>query len=225
MKNTKSVMWGIVFIIIGVLIGLASFDIIDFNLFFDGWWTLFIIVPCLIDIIVGDDLTSNLIGLIIGVLLFLACNDIFSFEFIWKLIIPTILIIIGLSCIFKNFMMKKIHEQVKKVPEDNSYTAVFSGQKLNYDNEKFEGLDATAIFGGLDIDLRNAIFESDVTIDVTSVFGGVNLFIPKNVKVKVISSSIFGGVENKVRHPETDDNSKTIYINANCAFGGVDIKN
>ena len=45
--------------------------------------------------------------------------------------------------------------------------------------------------------------------------------MPKNVKVKVKSSSIFGGVDEKAKK---NDGKVTIYINATCVFGGVDIK-
>ena len=36
------------------------------------------------------------------------------------------------------------------------------------------------------------------------------------------STSIFGGVSNKIVNEK--DNKVTVYVNANCLFGGVDIK-
>ena len=42
------ILWGICFIIIGIIIGTNSFGLTNINIFFDGWWTLFIIVPCFI---------------------------------------------------------------------------------------------------------------------------------------------------------------------------------
>ena len=56
----------------------------------------------------------------------------------------------------------------------------------------------------------------------SSIFGGIDIIVPKDVNIKVTSTSIFGGVENKVKNNTT--NKKTIYINATCLFGGVDIK-
>ena len=49
MNNYSNVLWGFVLIIIGIVFGLNALDITDINIFFDGWWTLFIIVPCFID--------------------------------------------------------------------------------------------------------------------------------------------------------------------------------
>lgn len=41
-------MEGIVLIILGPIVGGNTLGITNINIFFDGWWTLFIIVPCFI---------------------------------------------------------------------------------------------------------------------------------------------------------------------------------
>ena len=46
MNNIKNILWGIILVIIGVIIGLNTIGITDIDIFFDGWWTLVIIVPC-----------------------------------------------------------------------------------------------------------------------------------------------------------------------------------
>ena len=40
MKRISDIMWGLIFIIIGVILGGNALDIFNINLFFDGWWTL-----------------------------------------------------------------------------------------------------------------------------------------------------------------------------------------
>ena len=40
--------WGIIFIIIGLVLGVNALGIAKIDIFFDGWWTLFIIIPCLV---------------------------------------------------------------------------------------------------------------------------------------------------------------------------------
>ena len=101
MKKYKNILWGIVFIIVGIIWGLDSMEIINFNLFFDGWWTIFIIVPCTIGLFTEKDKISNLIGLLIGVVLLFCYRNILSIDMIWKLIVPTILIMIGIKFILK----------------------------------------------------------------------------------------------------------------------------
>ena len=51
MKNITKILWGTALIAVGGIIALNAFGITDIELFFDGWWTLFIIVPCLVRII------------------------------------------------------------------------------------------------------------------------------------------------------------------------------
>lgn len=227
MKRISDIMWGLILIIIGVILGGNALDIFNINLFFDGWWTLFIIVPTFIGLVTEKDKTGNIIGLIIGLLLLLACRGLFDFKLIWKLIFPLIFVIIGLSLIFKNNINKEVNEKIKKLNENLSsndgYTATFSGQNLNFDGEEFKGSNLNAIFGGIKLDLRKAIINEDIVINASSIFGGIDIYIPDNCKVKIKSNSIFGGVSNN-KKCNVDDNSYTIYINASCMFGGVEIK-
>ena len=227
MKRISDIMWGLILIIIGVILGGNALDIFNINLFFDGWWTLFIIVPSFIGLVTEKDKTGNIIGLIIGLLLLLACRGLFDFKLIWKLIFPLIFVIIGLSLIFKNNINKEVNEKIKKLNENLSsndgYTATFSGQNLNFDGEEFKGSNLNAIFGGIKLDLRKAIINEDIVINASSIFGGIDIYIPDNCKVKIKSNSIFGGVSNN-KKCNVDDNSYTIYINASCMFGGVEIK-
>ena len=53
--------------------------------------------------------------------------------------------------------------------------------------------------------------------------GGIDIYVPKNCKVKVKSTPIFGGVDIKNKEL-SDDGDITIYLNSICIFGGVDIK-
>ena len=152
-------------------------------------------------------------------------------ETLLKLALPAALVIIGFSIIFKGISDKKISEKIEKLKDKakektsskNEYCAVFSGQDLNFTNEQFTGASLSSVFGGIKCDLRGAIIEDDVLINAEAIFGGIDIFPPANVKVKVKSNSVFGGVSNKAIFTD-DDNAPTIYVNATCIFGGVDIK-
>ena len=222
----KNMLWGFVLIAIGIVLGLNALDITDIDLFFDGWWTLFIIIPCFIDLFKDKDKTGNIVGLVIGIFLLLSCQGLIDFSSLWKMVVPVVLILIGLSFIFKNTLSdsaKKIKEINSKNKEnDKEILAVFSSQKVNVSDEKFEGSSISCVFGGVSLDLREAKITSDIVINATSVFGGIDILVSDNVTVKVNSTSIFGGVDNK--RENSSDNRKIIYVNATCLFGGVDIK-
>lgn len=225
--NNKNILWGIVLVIIGVIVGLNALNITNINIFFNGWWTLFIIIPSLIGLLNEKDKTGNIIGLIIGVVLLLGVQNIIDFDLIWKLILPVIIIIVGLSLIFGNNLNKKINNEIKKINnkkgKNEEYCSTFSEQKIDFDDEEFKGVSLTAVFGGITLDLRNAKINEDVVINTTSVFGGIDIYVPDNIKIKVKSTSIFGGVDNK-KIKNNNEKEHIIYINASCIFGGVDIK-
>ena len=226
MNNIKNILWGIVLVIIGVIIGLNTIGITDIDIFFDGWWTLFIIVPCFIGLFTNKDKTGNIIGLLVGVILLLGMQNIIDFSLIWKLLLPSIIVIIGLSLIFKNTFNSKINSEIKKLnsknTKDNEYCATFSGQRIDFPNEEFKGATLNSVFGSITCDLREAKIKEDVVINASSVFGGIDIIVPDDVNIKIKSNSIFGGVDNKKKNSE--DKKHTIYVNASCLFGGVDIK-
>ena len=115
MNKIGNLLWGLVFVAVGVIFGLNALEITDINIFFDGWWTLFIIVPCFIGLFKDKDKSGNLIGFIIGLCLLLGCIDIIEFTLIWKLMIPAILVMIGLSFVFKDTLNSKIKKEIKKL--------------------------------------------------------------------------------------------------------------
>ena len=224
MKDKGNLIWGIILIVIGVIIGLNSLGITNINLFFDGWWTLFIIVPSIIDLIKNPTKTNNYIWLGVGIVLLLCAQEILKFELIGKLIFPAILVGIGLSILLKDKVGKKVKEKIKSLNQDGleEYYAIFSGQEINPKGEEFKGANLNAIFGGIDLNLTEAQIQKDTLINITSVFGGVDIKVPSNVNIKVQSTSIFGGIDNKVK--KYTENLPTIYVKSFCLFGGADIK-
>lgn len=227
MKNISKLLWGLALILVGGIFALNACGLTDIEVFFDGWWTLFIIVPCFVGLFNEREKLGNLIGIGIGVFLLLCCQGVLEFDMVWKLALPAIIIIIGAKLILTAIFGDKGVKLLEKSKEDGAKVkvgcATFSGQDMRFDGEIFEGAEATAIFGGVNCDLRNAILQRDCAINATAIFGGIDIFLPDNVNVKVSSNSIFGGVSQK-NHRPTNPGAVTVYINATCVFGGVDVK-
>ena len=79
---------------------------------------------------------------------------------------------------------------------DKEILAVFSSQKVNTSDEKFEGASISCVFGGVSLDLREAKITSDIVINATSVFGGIDILVSDNVNVKVESlNSVFSIID------------------------------
>lgn len=225
MKKASSILWGVLLVAVGILFALNALEITDFDLFFDGWWTLFIIVPCFIGLFTDREKTGNLIGILIGALLLLTCRGVLDWNTLWKLAVPAVIIIIGLRMVFHGFFGNKASEMIAVMKASGATPrvgcAAFSGCNMNFDGEVFDGAELTATFGGVKCDLRSAILEKDCAIKATAVFGGIDILVPPHVNVSVSSTSIFGGISNKTA-PKKD--AVTIWVSGTCMFGGVDIK-
>jgi len=103
-------------------------------------------------------------------------------------------------------------------------SVLFSGVDLKADGQHVTGASLSATFGGLTLDLRNAIIDRDIKVDLAVCFGGVEIYLPANVNLKLNSVPVLGGVDNKFRPSiNIDENTPTVYINATCIFGGLDI--
>ena len=232
MKKATKIIWGIVLIAVGAILAADILGYIDAAsyIFFDGWWTLFIIIPFTVTIFTKGLTVGNAIGVLVGVALLIGCRDILDFDLIIKLIFPAIIVVFGLSMIFGGSFgkrEKKFGAKMSAAKKNNAiskeYAAVFSGQNVDLMGESVENLTLDAVFGGIKCDLRGANIEGDVVIDACAVFGGIDIIVPIGMKVKTKSTSIFGGVTNTVKNDTLPD-SHTIYVNGMGIFGGVTIK-
>ncbi len=229
MQKIKSVIWGLAIISLGVIFGGNALGLFDINIFFKGWWALFLIVPGLIGFITEKEKLGNLTFAGAGVILLLAAQDVFSWDTAWKIMLAIFFIAIGLSLIYKNIFHQKknkeMEEAIKKSKNDNhmdSQAAVFSGNDRVYNNEEFPGSEVLAVFGGANLDLRTAIIKKDTYIKVFCLFGGVEIEVPDDIQIKSKSGFIFGGISDN-RKSKADKSKYTIYIEAAGGFGGVTI--
>ena len=228
MKKVSNVLLGMILVIIGVILGLNASGITRIDIFFDGWWTLFIIVPCVCGLFTSYDKSGDIIGICIGVFLLLCCQGIFRFDLFWKLLFPAIIVFIGLKIILGNVFGNRGDQIFEKLKGNGATlkngTAVFSGANLDYTGEVFEGAQLDAVFGGVKCDLRGAVINGDCVINASAIFGGIDIYVPYGVNVKVNSTSFFGGVSGGKDCRNNPANPYTLYVNATCLFGGVEIK-
>ena len=176
----------------------------------------------------------GIILLVAGLLKLADMWDILNWEWLWsqpwtEYIAPVLLIYLGGDLIFNGFRHNHDQWLERPVPvgEDGKRiccSTKYGGDAYVYHGETFRGAKLDASFGGIRLDLREAVINEDEEIDIHTFFGGVEIFVPKTVNVIVQSHSFIGGVGD-----ETDKNIKTdaknLHIVASNFFGGVSIKN
>ena len=253
MKKANGALIGLIFLAVGFLYACSALDIIQFTVFFPGFWTLFLIVPCFYGLFrKGEDKTGYIIGLIVGICFLINAQD-FSFHIdFWPMILAILCILIGVKMIFPNRGGKSKHIHVEfhggsdnngnngeNGPADSfeskttdsanggyvNVTAVLGGRETRMDNEVFTGADLTAVLGGVDLNLRNAIINEDVFINVTAVLGGVEIYLPANVKVVADNcTAVLGGVDVSRAYANVPAmDAPKVIISGSCVMGGVDI--
>jgi len=212
---------GIIIIAFGLIMLLNATTLFEFNLWGILWkyWPLLLIYKALKEFYEHNNWSSgNYILLGLGVL-FLGKNlgylDFFKVRYIW----PLIIIIFGY-----NMIQSKGSDTFNK-SNDFSSTAIFSGVETRNTSKDFKNASILALFGGCDVDLKLAKMTSGnlAEINGTVLFGGADIVVPKTWNVEVKGIPFFGGIGNDTYFSE--DNDKTLVINAFVMFGGLDVKN
>ncbi len=224
MKNLTKIITGAVLIACGVLYLLSAFGIADIHFSFDGWWTLFIIIPCLSGLFTSNDKFGNFIGLLVGVLLLLAAQNVFTYDMIWKLIVPIIIIMLGIKLIVKATSAPKKTKDTLIGNGQKECMAAFSSKSFDYTDKEIKVAKISAIFGGATCNLTDAKIKEGSQLDLFCAFGGADIIVPENVKVKVNTFCLFGGISDKRVIQPSDKDGVTLVINGFCMFGGADIK-
>ncbi len=108
--------------------------------------------------------------------------------------------------------------------------AIFSGCERRVKSQNFKGGRATSIFGGVELDLRDAKIEGDeATIEVNCIFGGAEIRVPDNWNVHSKSIPVLGGFSDKTHISSAEDPAggkrKTLIVTGVVVFGGVEIDN
>lgn len=180
------------------------------------WWPIFLVVIGLV-MMIGDRRNWWGAVLIIGGVLFqlraLEVLDINPWEFFW----PVIIILVGLSIIVNRSRRPEVSGR-----QNEDASAILGGVDLVNTSEDYKGGSATAVLGGVKIDMRKAVIKKEATLTVFVLCGGIELIVPEGVVVKPQAMCILGGIENK--HAAEAKNAPVLYIAGTVTMGGIEVK-
>ena len=217
--------FGVTIVALGGILLLRNLEIIKFdswNVFWGTVWAAGLVLAGLVTIVSSRKLLTRAWGLLLmaaGVSIGLNAYGVIDVS-IWKLFWPVILIAVGLMMVFSIGSANRKRAE-ESGTDDNEKVAIFYGEQSRVRGD-YTGGSATAIFGGVDLDLRQANIKDGVIIDVFTFCGGININLPDDVIVKNEVRGVLGGSDDKTMSKPSA--KKTIYLKGECVLGGLEIK-
>ncbi len=108
--------------------------------------------------------------------------------------------------------------------EPDRHIAIFGGVSRSGEWRVRRKTQSLAMFGGMDLDMRNAVFDAPV-VEIAGFwcFGGLDIRVPDGIHVRDQTGGIFGGTD--VRDlTEPVDGAPTLVIKGLTLFGGVSVR-
>jgi hypothetical protein len=137
---------------------------------------------------------------------------------------PLALIALGLFLLWRAIACNAARRNEDRLGREN--LVIFGGADVSLGGQEFESTAMTVVFGGYNLDLRNATLKSGrAEVEATAVFGGIELKIPPAWNVVIEGFPLFGGYSDETTHPNPASEAPQLIIKGSAVFGGVNIKN
>lgn len=215
--------WGRLFfgglvLAVGVVLLLGNADLLDAGEVIGTWWPLVLVFAGVLSFLANPRHWGiAAIIILVGVVFQLSRLDVVDAS---SIIVPAALILLGVFVIFG----RGIGSKQEADDTVNSFN-IFSGSELASRSNAFRGGSLTAVFGGCELDLRQAVPTPGSNLDVFAAFGGVEIRVPNDWQVIVKGLPIFGGIDNASARNQIPEDAPRLEINATVIFGGLEIRN
>lgn len=225
-----------------ILVGIGAAFLLN-NLqvvpFYDIWryWPVALVVVGLFRLVDSVHMNEKLIG---GVLIFvgglLLCGTLGLFPVTWNTMWPLILIAAGVLLLVQRLSpgidllggCSAASRPSGPVSADWLHeAAIFSGGKRRLKGD-FTGGKLDCLFGGFDINLRQASMSADaVELEINAIFGGAEIKVPESWEVVMRGVGVFGAFNDETVRPNHVEfpNPKRLVVKGAAVFGGVNVKN
>ena len=179
-------------------------------------------------------------GLIVGIILILIGISALTGIPLLGFIFAVILIAIGIRMIARRSMHSgwrwddydhghghdhDHHHTYKAASGERSIdeVAIFSPFNKSYATEHFKGGKIVMVFSGGEIDLTQAKADgNEIHLEVSCVFGGVHITVPKDWKVKSTANVFIGGVDTSAA--QGGDSAVTLHLHGEAVFGEIEVR-
>ena len=231
-RLTPQLALGLIIIAIGVIFTLDNLDVLYARDYLRYWPALLIMYGA-VKTFSPDTRGGQFWGIVlmfVGAALLIDKLDLFYFR-LWDFW-PLLLVALGGMMIWRT-KSRQLNpsasilgaERVRDTTSIVNASAFLGGSVRNVQTQDFRGGEFTAVMGGCDIDLRNAIIaNSPAVIDVFAFWGGIEIKVPQSWSVSFEGTPILGGFDDKTFRQGTEATQRLI-IRGTIVMGGVEVRN
>jgi predicted membrane protein len=239
--------WGLIVVSIGVALLLSNLNILPFGEVY-RFWPLLIVVFGAMNMTTQNGRSFGFICIIAGLLLQADKLGMIHLTFaaIWPLAIIAVGVLLIWGSLESRFLafkkagvnwadpdaVRALREKMNQANNDPlsfNAIAIFSGCERRYSGQHFQGGRVTSVFGGVELDFSEADMDDEAILEISCIFGGVEIRVPETWYVESRSLPLFGALEDKTRQTKIDDSvggkRKTLIVTGQIVFGGVEIRN
>jgi predicted membrane protein len=221
---------GAIILAVGLIFLLDGFGYIRARNFLQ-FWPMILIFVGISKIVRRDARLWGAMVLLFGV--FLQLSNLGIGNFTWSQFWPLLLIAGGAMAMWSAIQARRGMPAVAEGDADPRNTleesAIFGGVEKRLNSREFRGGRLQAIFGGIELDLRDAdMIETEAVIHTNAIFGGIELRVPETWFVAARGQGVFGGFSDSTRYSPPSDPEKpkkTLIVLGTALFGGVEIRN
>jgi len=228
-RSTPGLIPALVIIGVGLLFLLNNLHV----LYMDQWyryWPVILIAAGLAKLVDANTNGARVLGgALVGVGGLFLLDNVNLIRLSWDDFWPLVLIGVGVLMLFNRLTPPRRWGYRPPTTSEGVFTAnaIFSGFKRKVTENDFRGAYLSAIFGGGELNLRQANMAGDsAVVQVSAIFGGVEIKVPRNWLVVPEGTGIFGGFGDETSPPPDDTPGlKRLIVRGEAIFGGVAIKN
>jgi hypothetical protein len=222
---------GAIILAVGIIFLLDSLGYVHARAFLQ-FWPMILILIGISKIVRRDSRIWGALVLLFGV--FLQLSELGIGHFSWSQFWPLLLIGGGAMAMWSAIQARRLMPPMASSdstdPRDTlDESAIFGGIEKRLNSRAFRGGRLQAIFGGIELDLRDAdMVENEAVIHANAIFGGIEMRVPETWFVATRGQGVFGGFSDSTRFSPPADPEKpkrTLIVLGTSLFGGVEIRN
>ncbi|HVE69802.1 MAG TPA: DUF5668 domain-containing protein [Thermoanaerobaculia bacterium] len=224
-RITPRLIVGFGILALGLLWTLDNLDLIESEPF-TRWWPVILIVIGLVQI--ADRRSSKggpVVLIVVGAVLLL--NRLRLADISVGDLIPLGIAILGAKLIWDAVTRRRpVPLTGDEADAEITAFAFMAGVKRQSIARDFRGASASAIMGGVELDLRNAQVADgqEVVVDAFAMWGGVEIYIPHDWRVTTDVVPIMGAFVDKTTQT-AGSTGPTLRVRGTAVMGGIEVKN